>query len=238
MTNDKIYASIVEMLRCYERETGREDGGLDKLVKDTGRLQELAAFTACENIYASAARVLLDLREKMDKKATGAGRVAVCKRLVNNCSRPGLAGIREQEGRYCIVDGYRLFRFSEDLPSIQRAKYEFDYNKVIPQDPTRNGTMQAPSRADIRAYIAETGATRSKPPKKPFFLLPWYAVNPFYLLDILDAVPDAVFYVPECYNKPLYFADDNGNDGILLPVFVASAREAWEAEQDRKSMIA
>ncbi len=233
MTNENIYVAIVDMLRCYERETGREDGNLDKLIKDTGRLQELAAFTVCENIYASAARVLLGLREKMDKKATGAGRVAVCKRLVKDCSRLELAGITKDDGKYCIVDGYRAFRFSADLPSIPRAKCPFEYSKVIPQDATRRGTLQIPSRADIRAYIAEMGATRSKP-GKPFFLLPWYAVNPFYLLDVLDAIPDAVFYVPECYNKPLYFADENGNDGILLPVFTPETRAAWNAEQDRK----
>ena len=131
MTNDKIYASIVEMLRCYERETGRDDGTLDNLLSDTARLHELALFDACPNIYASAARVLVDLRDKMDKKANSAGRVNVCRRMDKGSLRAELAGIHEHGGRYCITDGYRAFRFSADLPSIRRAQVPFDFEKVI-----------------------------------------------------------------------------------------------------------
>lgn len=239
MTNDKIYASIVEMLHCYERETGRDDGSLDKLLSDAGRLHELAAFDACPNIYASAARVLVDLRDKMDKRATSAGRVNVCKRLVKDFTRRSeLAGIHEtDDGRYCILDGYRLYRFAADLPSIPRARVSFDAAAAIPKDATAGGPLPAPSKADIKAYIAETGQTRRKPtePYTPAGWPAWYAVNPYYLLDALDAMPNAVYYAPASYNKPLYFADADGNDGIILPVCNARVRAAWQEHQINKA---
>lgn len=241
MTNEMIYAEIVAMLREYEAETGRADGSLEKILADNRKLEELSYFTACPNIYASAARVLLDLRDKMDKKANSAGRVNVCKRLVKDFTRrPELAGIHEtDDGRYCILDGYRLYRFVADLPSIKRAQLPFDAAAAIPKDATAGGPLPAPSKADIKAYIAETGQTRRKPtePYTPAGWPAWYAVNPFYLLDVLDAIPDAVFYLPESYCKPLYFADGAGNDGILLPVRSKKAVEEWNKYQEEKKSM-
>lgn len=239
MTNEMIYAEIVAMLREYEAETGRSDGSLEKILADNRKLEELSYFTACPNIYASAARVILDLRNKMDKKANSAGRVNVCRRMDKGSLRAELAGIHEQGGRYCITDGYRAFRFSADLPSIRRAQVPFDFEKVIPAFGFSCETLPPVSRAEIKEFIAVTGQTRSKPKGafSPAKWPQWYAVNPFYLLDVLDAIPDAVFFMPESYCKPLYFADGAGNDGILLPVRSKKAVEEWNKYQEEKKSM-
>ena len=235
MTNEKLYFEICEMLKCYDRETGRDYGGTDEWLQDVAAMRETAKYDG-SNIYASAARVLLDLREKMDKKATGAGRLNVCKRMDKRSLRAELAGIHEQGGRYCITDGYIAFRFSADLPSIRRAQVPFDFEKAIPESGFHGETLPPVSRSEIKEFIAVTGQTRSKPKGafSPAKWPQWYAVNPFYLLDVLDAIPDAVFYLPAKYNAPLYFADDSGNDGILCPVNTARARADWEKYQDEK----
>lgn len=236
MKTENIYSEIVTMLREYEAQTGRADGSLDKLLSDTARLEELARFDVCPNIYASAARIILDLRNKMDKKANSAGRVNVCKRMDKGSLRAEIAGIHEQGGRYCITDGYRAFRFSADLPSIRRAIHTFDYGNLFSPFSRDAETLPPVSRAEIKEFIAVSGQTRSKCniPFTPAAWPAWYAINPFYLLDALDAMPDAVFYLPESYFKPLYFADDAGNDGILMPVRSKKATEEWYKYQEEK----
>lgn len=238
MKTENIYAEIVAMLKCYERETGRDYGGTDEWLQDVVEMRETAKYDG-ENIYASAARILLDLREKMDKKASSAGRVNVCKRLVKSIDAQGrnsMGGILPVDGRYCIMDGFRAFRFSADLPSIRRAIHTFDYDKFFSPFSRDAETLPPVSRAEIKEFIAVSGQTRTKcsVPFTPAAWPAWYAVNPFYLLDVLDAMPDAVFYLPESYFKPLYFADDDGNDGILLPVRAKRTVEAWHKYQEEK----
>ena len=246
MNNDKIYTAIVEMLKCYEMETGRADGDLEKLVKDSNRLRELAAFDACPNIYASAARVLVDIMENYDKQKTGsAGRLNVCKRLIKECTRRDLAGMGYDENRniWYILDGYRMFRFSEDLPSLPRMPGKFEHEKVIPET-TVGRRLPTPTTAELKAHIAAHGLRRNGR-GQVFAYTPqgwptWIAVNVFFLLDVLQVVgPDVNFREPVKAWTPIYFADgrdDVQTDGIILPIRTEAAKEAWNDELNRRDV--
>lgn len=245
MNNDKIYTAIIEMLQCYERETGREkEGDLNKLVNDSQRLRELAVFTGCPNIYASAARVLVDLRESIDKKKTGgAGLVNVCKRLVKECSRPDLAGMGYDDitKKYYILDGYRMFRFSEDLPSLPRMRGTFEHEKVVPQDRTEN-QLPTPSMSELKSHIAINNLRRNKNDNRTAYTPQgwpaWIKLNVYYIMDVLQAVgPDVVFYEPARAKQAVYFTDgseDAKTDGIVLPIWNDAARQAWAEEDERR----
>lgn len=241
MTNEKLYFEICEMLKCYDRETGRDYGGTDEWLQDVAAMRETAKYDG-SNIYASAARILLDLREKMDKKATGAGRLNVCKRLVKDCARESLAGMHETGGgKFGIVDGFRAFRFTADLPSIPRAKMAFSIDDAMKN--CENGQeVPAPSVSDVKTFIASHGLTRrgKKGENDGFFLDGWPAwicVNPFFVLDALEALPGCKFIVDtEKAWRPVYVVGDDGSDGIILPVSNRQARAAWDAEIQRRGM--
>lgn len=246
MNNDKIYTAIVEMLKCYERETGREnDGDLQKLLKDSNRLRELADFTLCPNIYASAARVLVDIMENYDKqKAGSAAKINVLKRLIKDTYREDLRGMGydEKMQKYYILDGYRMFRFSDDMPSLPRMPGTFEHDKVIP-DCSHSKQLPAPSMSELKSFIA-TNNLRRNGRNKNFAYTPqnwpaWIAINVFYLLDVLQVMGDNVkFYEPEKAWTPIYFTDGKSygfNDGIVLPVRTSAAVEAWNKEIDRRA---
>lgn len=232
MTTEKIYSSIIEMVKAYAEERGDNPDFVWDVLKDpTIYAGHPGSF------YGRAVEILLDCREKMDKKTAGAGRLSVCKRMVKECTRPELSGIHAHGGKFCILNGYMAFRFRDDMVSIGRCVEYFEFDKAFSDVAQSTEVLPTPSRADIKAYIAETGSTRKaiKEPYTPDGWPDWYAVNPFYLLDVLDAIPGAEFYKPGKYCTPIYFTNGDGDDGILCPVAGEKVKKAWLAHVNRTS---
>jgi hypothetical protein len=98
--------------------------------------------------------------------------------------------------------------------------------------------LPVPSVADIKCWIAASGQTRTA--KNPKAYTPegwpeWIAVNPFYLLDMLEIFgADVQIVKPSRAWTPVYFRDDDGNDGIVLPMRTAGAKKAWDDETQRR----
>ena len=148
------------------------------------------------------------------------------KRILKTAVRPEVQGAAMQSGRQCVCDGFRAVRLNQPLPldPVENEASFIDLDKVIlPDRYTR--PVELPQLRDLKAALkisraSWTGRSRDYKPY-PWFLgsdLP--AVNPQFLVDMLEALPGArCFADPNDTGRicPLYFAADAG-DGILLPV--------------------
>lgn len=242
MTNEKMYAEIVAMLKCYERETGRNLGDLEKLLANTAELERLAAFTACPNIYASAARIILPLLDSMDKKTSGAGRVNAIKRIVKTAQdyNAAIKGIFQDAGYFVACSGYHAVRLTSDITSIKHTDpYSFSVAKIFADIPNKTSAdvLRRPKASEIKAFCAENGLRRNtcKTPYTPPEWPEWIAVNPYYLLDMLEALPEAEIVLPYKLHSMIYFRGGNGEDGILCPIRVKDGAEKFAAWQDERN---
>lgn len=152
------------------------------------------------------------------------------------------------EGRQCVCDGYRAFRFKEPLPLEPRpenAGEAIDLDKIMPNGRDYAATP-LPSAQELRSYIAiekaKSGGKRGTCPLwdfgegKP-------VVRADYLLDLVQVFPDAaeIFYgVGEKLLSPLFVRCDAG-EAILLPVranrVVAEIAAARKAKEDADQAI-
>jgi len=155
----------------------------------------------------------------------------------------------DSQGRQCVADGYRAFRFKEPLPLEPRpenAGEAFDLEKVMP-DGKGYASTPLPSAKEIRAHIEIERAKYTG--KRGGFVALWDfgegkpVVNAHYLLDLVQVFPDAaeIFYgVGEKLLSPLYVKCDAG-DAILLPVrasrVVAEVAAARKAKEDAEQVI-
>ena len=157
----------------------------------------------------------------------------------------------DKDGRQCVCDSYRAFRFKEPLPLEPRpdnAGDAIDLDKVMP-DGNGYAATPLPSAKEIKAHIAIERAKYTG--KRGGFSCTWDfgegkpVVNAEYLLDLVQVFPDAteIFYGPgEKLMSPLFVRCDAG-EAILLPLRttrvvaeVAAARqEKADAEQAIKA---
>lgn len=87
---------------------------------------------------------------------------------------------------------------------------------------THSETLNLPRIPDLKAFLAEEKARKKREGAKNFklrtYCLDGFAhVDPQYLFDMLEALPNAVAYRPGKPVNPIYFQAYNG-DGILCPV--------------------
>ena len=148
-------------------------------------------------------------------------------RIIKNCSRAQFTGVFENAGKYCILDGYRMVRYSTPLENFPKAPDSLDTEKVIGDKSRYNIRLNLPTvkqlKADIKlakmgnmdiGRIHVDGAGRSMIFRYDFgYGLP--LVDPMYLIDMLDALPNAAAYAID-KSSGIYFTDGE-NDGLLLP---------------------
>lgn len=167
--------------------------------------------------------MLIDTRAKLDRTAgTSSGTLSAVKRIVKSAmasANQSLHGITEQDGFFCICDGYRLLRLKDDISSLPHydGPSAPTYKKLIPEVNTHEITL--PEQADLKEYIARCKAKGGKNHKISYEVAPGLYVNPEFLFDMMQALPDAVALVnPDKMSvSPVYFKSDAG-DGLLLPV--------------------
>lgn len=135
-----------------------------------------------------------------------------------------LSGGFIQRGRYCVSDGYRVLRLSValDLPAaagldLSGAIHPWEFTAEVAL-PASKAVRQAMA-LDKNAWIAAGQSARN------YRVSPWTfgrdlpAVNPQYLLDMVESLPGCKCYRnPDlCGNSALYFSAELG-DGFLLPI--------------------
>lgn len=214
MTNEKMYSTVCDMIRDY----GQRDESADIAAQVISDPRKWAAYSKAIPFYPSAAALLVDAMESMDKKTTARGQLSAVKKfLSDNAARPLYRKMWEQGGYYCACDGYKAIRLKSDLPSLPHAtpddgepvNLEKSFSACRKDD---DAVLTLPTIGELKAFISA-----HKKQNKPFLLDGCVLVNPEYLLAAMQALPGATFYKPKNYYSPVYFKSDDG-DGILLPV--------------------
>lgn len=121
------------------------------------------------------------------------------------------------DGRTVACDSYRALRFPVDLPDLPHAIHN-DWGRSVVKIIDQNKKIcielvPLPSVGSIKQAIAE---------KQKHIPLGPLHVNPRYLLDMVRALPKAGAWInPKGgYSSPIYFCDEDGADGLLMPVRV------------------
>lgn len=226
MTNEKRLETVCEMLREYDLHTGNR--AADGVITHPEKWVDAAHFP----FYAAAAEMLVDIRAGMDAKTTPRAAVAAIRRIARGANREDFRGIFSHGGRFCVCDGYRLLRLKSDVASVPHVETEFDVDGVM-KGVTENAVpLRLPTVGTVKAWIAldreQHGGKRSHVP----YVLTYgdgekIGVNPQYLIDMLQALPDCTAVVTGPI-KPIYFTAENG-DGILLPVRLKDEENAKKA---------
>ena len=224
MTPEKTYQHVCEMLHSYDSATGNDAAA--KVISDP------SDFLRCFNpFYESAAALLLDARERMDKKASPASVVSAVKRMTKAAVAGRnrlLQGMVCQKGLYCVCDGYRILRLKEDVtsvPHIENTPDTPDLANLMKQAiDARYMKLDLPAESDLKAYIARCKAATGNKHTYSYQLAENVYVNPQYLLDMLQALPECACYTDadKVGKAVIYFVAENG-DGVLLPVNPATA---------------
>lgn len=225
MTPEKTYQHVCEMVHSYDSATGND--AASKVISDP------SDFLRCFNpFYESAAALLLDARERMDKKSTPASVVSAVKRMVKSAvagRNKYLQGMVCQKGLYCVCDSHRILRLKDDVTSVTHI----DNTPATPDlaDLMKSAIdnkcekLDLPSEADVKVYIARCKAAAGNKHTYSYQLAENVYVNPQYLLDMLQALPDCECWIDseKAGKAPIYFVAENG-DGVLLPEHPGTAK--------------
>lgn len=223
MKNERRYQALCEMLQAYDAATGNR--GADHVIKNPNEWIN----NAWQPFYANAATLLIEALEGMDNAKSDRSALAAIKRICKGTEnmQAGLRGIIpsvDADGRetFTICDGHRMVRLYQDpqsLPHVdaEKAFSSKEINRIM--DVQKYGEkLNLPTIAEIKAFIAETKAKYGKDASRhPICIDNFIYVNPQYLLDMLQALPDCEAIRPTNKKHPIYFKSDAG-DGILLPV--------------------
>ena len=171
-------------------------------------------------------RLESDIRMETARQSGTASIVRAANRVIKFCPKEHMRGAAMQSGRQCVCDGYRAIRFFTPLPlpPVENDADFLDLDKVIFPD-RQTVPVELPAAADLKAALKISRASWTGK-KSAYAPLPWSlgqdlpAVNPQYLLDMLEALPGCRCFIQpgsKSAISPLYFTAENG-DGILLPV--------------------
>ena len=154
-------------------------------------------------------------------------------RILKNCTSAmadKYMGVIHDAGMYCVLDGFRLVRYAAPLENFPKAAQTFDTNRAIGDKIRYNVKLLLPSvkelKADMKiAKLSEADVNRIhvivKGKRIDFgydFGMSLPMVNAKWLIDMIEALPDAAAYAVEGRNtNPIYFTDGT-NDGIILPI--------------------
>ena len=227
MRNENRYQVICEMLQAYDNATGNR--GADHVIKNPHEWLN----NHYQPFYANAAVLIIEAREAMDTKTGGDKTIiAALKRMIKNVpdhmigSMGGIFETIDAAGstKYTLCDGHRILRLDQDvtsLPHVEKEKaFSSDSINKMMDDSRMNKTGEAlnlPTAAELKAFVAEQKAKHGSKNNIPYCIDGYIYVNPQYLLDFVQALPDCKAYKPANNKSPIYFIADNG-DGLLLPV--------------------
>lgn len=138
--------------------------------------------------------------------------LSVIKAAIKRNAVDGIQGYWIFNGKQTVCDGYRAFLMNnvdETLPKIPEGVTPFDLTNALQCKNKNHIVLEKPNTALLKAYI--------KTHKNPVYHFGNVIVKAEYLLDVLEAMPDCTMYM-ESYLSPIYCADDNGNEALLLPI--------------------
>ena len=172
-----------------------------------------------------------DMLIDQSKKSGAKSIVTAANRIIKNAesrNKPMLAGMFTNQTRdgstlYCVCDGFVAIRFNEKplLPEIDSKYHGQGMNLEYTVNPTDGSKEIAlPDISELKIYIKTHKIKEKNNPKKVAdYLLNeelnlW--VNPQYLLNAMECLPDCKAYAEDRIT-PIYFKAENG-DGVVMPV--------------------
>lgn len=217
MTVQNKYKAICEMLREFDSASRGIYDAAEKVINNPHEWVESNYFP----FYANAASLLIDCLDSMDTKTTANTTVSAVKRILKNAKQDNFKGLVLYDGKYVACDGYRLIRLQNDIASLPHTTNNFNVNQAMKGLYETINCIDLPTPVELKAYII---ANKRKVGKgtiiKPYNLCGNVWVNPQYLLDMIQALPDCKAYLQDTdkYYVPIYFKAENGDDGALCPV--------------------
>ena len=172
-----------------------------------------------------------DMLIEQSKKSGTKSIVTAANRIIKNAesrNKPILEGMFTNQTRdgstlYCVCDGYVAIRFNENqlLHEIDEKWHGQEMNLEYVVNPTDGSKEIAlPDISELKVYIKTHKIKEKNNPKKVAdYLLNeelnlW--VNPQYLLNAMECLPDCKAYAEDRIS-PIYFKAENG-DGVVMPV--------------------
>lgn len=156
-----------------------------------------------------------------------------------NSSKPSLSAIKRilkgaindavkkawwQDGLWVVCDGFRMVGLKEAVPSIQTYDENVDKYQTMNARgvwfPLFDGSpleeVEIPQKGEIKQGILDA---KAKGDKKAYIKVGVRFFNAQYLLDMVEILPNAKMYQADDNQfHPIYFRDEEGNIGVLLPI--------------------
>ena len=173
----------------------------------------------------------IDMLIEQSNKSGAKSIVTAANRIIKNgesLKKPMLAGTFTNQTRdgstlYCVCDSFVAIRFNKKplLPEIDEKWHgqEMQLEQIVkPMDGSKE--IALPDIRELKVYIKTHKIKEKNNPKKVAdYLLDeklnlW--VNPQYLLNVMECLPDCKAYATNRIS-PIYFKAENG-DGVVMPV--------------------
>ena len=188
-------------------------------------------YLVAKDMDTTLKQLEIDMLIEQSNKSGAKSIVTAANRIIKNgesLKKPLLAGMFTNQTKdgstlYCVCDSYVAIRFNEKplLPEID-SKYhgqEMQLEQIVkPMDGSKEITL--PDISELKVYIKTHKIKEKNNPKKvDDYLLDeelnlW--VNPQYLLNVMECLPDCKAYAANRIS-PVYFKAENG-DGVVMPV--------------------
>lgn len=169
-------------------------------------------------------------------------------RIMKNCSAAmadKYMGVIHDADMYCVLDGFRLVRYTAPIENMPTAAQTFDTNRAIGDKSRYTVKLALPTVKDLKAdmkisKLSGMDVNRIHVIRKGKRLDFGYdfgygmpMVNAKWLIDMIEALPDAAAYAAKDYScNPIYFTDGE-NDGILLPIRKMQEYESAPAVEEK-----
>ena len=237
MKAERLYASLQFIASSYIENAIDNNDLKERMKKEM--LAHPANYIDC-GIPAlnELAFLLSETLQDMESKITSRESIAAIKHVIDNGykGKKELGGIWQDDGMYCVSDGYRLIRLKKDIASLPHTSFKMDTKKLIAPLGEGRIEMKLPTIAELKAFIATHPKQKDREPS-PFIVDGFYPLNPWYLKDIMTALPDCKAYLPQKINRPVFLEAENG-DAVILPIrlnsmewqesCIARLKELWE----------
>ena len=188
-------------------------------------------YLVAKDMDTTLKQLEVDMIIEQSKKSGTKSIVTAANRIIKNAEllkKPLLAGMFTNQTRdgstlYCVCDFFVAIRFNDKplLPEID-SKYhgqEMQLEQIVkPMDGSKE--IALPNISELKVYIKTHKIKEKNNPKKVAdYLLDeelnlW--VNPQYLLNAMECLPDCKAYAADRISQ-IYFKAENG-DGVVMPV--------------------
>lgn len=211
MTNEKLYDTIKSWRDSCDT------AGLYLIAKDMdATLKQLEADMLMEQSKKFGTKSIVTAANRIIKNAESLKRSPILEGMFTNQTRYGLT-------LYCVCDSFVAIRFNEKplLPEIDKKWHGQEMQlEYIVKKPDFSKEIALPDIGELKVYIKTHKIKEKNNPKKVAdYLLNeelnlW--VNPQYLLNAMECLPDCKAYAANSIN-PIYVTAENG-DGCVCPV--------------------